>query len=204
MGFWDRHIVPCMIEVGMRQPDLMAYRARLVPRAAGRVLEIGVGSGHNLSFYGPAVERVTALDLSPELLAKAEPRAAAAPVPVELIEASAQDIPLASASQDTVLLTWTLCSIAEPARALREIRRVLKPGGALLFVEHGLSPEPGVARWQHRINPVWRRLAGGCNINRPTASMVRDAGFALGDVAEGYANKFKIAAWMTEGSARNA
>jgi ubiquinone/menaquinone biosynthesis C-methylase UbiE len=201
MGFYHRHVVPCLIEVGMRQPDLMAYRARLVPRAAGRVLEVGVGSGHNLSYYGPAVQRVTALDLSPELLARAEPRAAAAKVPVELVEGSAEQIPLATGTQDTVLLTWTLCSIADPARALREIRRVLKPGGRLLFVEHGLSPDADIARWQHRLNPVWRRLAGGCNINRPTAKMVGEAGFQVGELAEGYANKFKIAAWMTEGSA---
>jgi ubiquinone/menaquinone biosynthesis C-methylase UbiE len=179
MGFYRRHIVPQLIELAMRQRVLLPVRERVVGAAAGRVLEIGVGSGLNLPFYQPCTGSVVAVEPSPLLLRRAGRRAEAAALPVELIEGSAEALPFADASVDTVVTTWTLCTIPDVAAALAEMRRVLRPGGALLFVEHGRAPEPNVARWQDRLDPLWSRLAGGCHLNRPVDRLLREAGFRI-------------------------
>jgi ubiquinone/menaquinone biosynthesis C-methylase UbiE len=140
------------------------------------VLEIGIGSGLNLPYYGTTVEQVTGLDPSPKLLAMAREAARRASVPLELIENSAESIPLYNRSIDTVVTTWTMCSIPDVQRALGEMRRILKPGGHLLFVEHGRAPEPGVRRWQHRLTPVSRRIGGGCHLNRAISELIEGAG----------------------------
>ena len=154
MGLYENWVLPRLLDLAMRNDLLDTYRRSAISSARGQVLEIGVGSGLNLSLYGPAVDRVVGLDPSPELLRLAGKRAAQAPVPVSLVRASAEGIPFADATFDATLMTWTLCSIPNPIAALTEMRRVLKPGGRLVFVEHGLSPEIRIARWQTSVDAV--------------------------------------------------
>lgn len=177
MRFYDRRVLPHLLHFAMRQQALLPFRTRVIGAAKGRVVELGIGSGLNLPLYGSAVSSITGIEPAPELLRMAAARAAVALAPVELIRASAEALPLESGSADTVVTTWTLCTIPDVEQALREARRVLKPDGILLFVEHGRAPEPGVARWQDRLDPVWRRLAGGCHLNRPIDALISAAGF---------------------------
>ena len=158
----------------------MRQRRKIVPQARGRVLEVGFGAGPNLAFYDPAnVDMVFALEPSAAMRRRAAKAIAAAAVPVQVIDLPGEEIPLDNDSVDTVVLTYTLCSIAEWEAALGQMRRVLKPGGRLLFCEHGLAPDERVARWQARLNPVWRAVAGGCNLNRPIPSLIESAGFGI-------------------------
>lgn len=178
MGLYERFVLPKVLDFAMRQEPIMRQRAKVVPRAAGRVLEIGIGSGLNLAFYDRSrVDSLVGLDPSPELRAIAERRAREAGIDVEWIPLGGESIPLDEASVDTVLTTYTLCTIPGVERALGEMRRVLRPGGRLLFSEHGRAPDPGVKRWQDRLNPLWNRIGGGCNLNRPVEEMVRRGGF---------------------------
>lgn len=186
MGFYDRRILPRLIDYGMRNREFAKHREMLLGAAAGRVLEIGVGSGLNLPFYRRDIEGVFGVDPSPELLARAKRHASWVHFPVELAEGEAEDLPLDDASVDCVVMTWTLCSVTDPALALAEIRRVLQPDGTLLFIEHGQSPQPGVRRWQERLNPVWRRIAGGCHLDRPVDRLLEDAGFRLVELETGH------------------
>lgn len=204
MSLYQRRIVPWLVELSMRQEQLLAWRRALVPAARGRVLEVGVGSGMNLPLYGQGVSEVVGLDPSQELLDMAGRRAAEAVVPVSLVRGSASEIAVGDASVDTVVMTWTLCTIPDPLAALREMRRVLKPGGALLFVEHGLSPDPGVARWQHRLTPAWRRFTGGCHLDRKIDDLVRTAGFALPELRNEYAKGPRPMTYMYQGRAVRA
>jgi ubiquinone/menaquinone biosynthesis C-methylase UbiE len=159
MSFYQRHVLPHLLHFAMRHKNLVPFRRRVIGAAEGRVLEIGVGSGLNLPLYERTVRMVMALEPSPELLRMARSRARMASIPIEFLEASAEAIPLDDRSVDTVVTTWTLCTIPDAPRALSEMRRVLKPGGALLFVEHGRAPEPGVMRWQDRLDPLWSPVA---------------------------------------------
>lgn len=186
MGLYQQRVLPWLIDRGMRRKQLLPLRERVVGDARGRVLEIGIGSGLNLPLYRRDLERLTGLDPSPALLEEARKTAAWVHFPVRLLEATAEELPLEDRSVDTVIMTWTLCSVQEPARALAEIRRVLRPEGALLFVEHGRSPEAGIQRWQDRLTPAWRRLAGGCHLNRPVAQLIRRAGLRLVELETGY------------------
>lgn len=171
----------------------------MIPRARGSVLEVGIGSGLNLPFYTPAVTRLCGVDPSAELLAMARTNAARAMFPVELRHQPAASICLETESIDTAVVTWTLCSIADPVAALREMRRVLKPGGVLLFVEHGLSPDAGVRAWQNRLTPVWRRLAGGCHLNWKMDDVIRAAGFTIAELQTGYVPGPRPLTYMYEG-----
>lgn len=201
MGFYERMIVPKLIELAMRQGPIQRYRQGLVPLARGRVLEVGVGSGLNLPLYASSVSEVIGIDPSEPLLDLARRRISQAAVSIDLRRGSATDLPLDSESVDTVVMTWTLCSIPDPLAALREMRRVLKGGGTMLFVEHGLSPEPGVARWQHRLTPLWRRLAGGCHLDRKIDDLVRAAGFDLPQLKTEYSQGPRPMTYMYEGRA---
>jgi len=170
-------------------------------RPRGLVLEVGVGSGVNLPLYGPAVTHVFGLDPSPELLRLASKRATEAVVPVSLLRGSVEQVPFADAVFDAIVMTWTLCSIPNPIAALTEMRRVLKPGAQLLFVEHGLSPEIRTARWQHRLTPYWRRISGGCHLDRKTDDLIRAAGFQIDAIETGYMKGPKPWTFMYQGSA---
>ena len=164
MGFYERWIVPRLLDLAMRNRLLDHYRQQTIVSARGLVLEVGVGSGVNLSLYGRAVTRVIALDPSPELLRLASRRAADGVILVSLLRASAEDLPVADAVFDTIVMTWTLCSIPNPIAALTDMRRVLRPGGRLIFVEHGLSPEIRTARWQRRLTPYWKHFSGAVTL----------------------------------------
>ncbi len=197
MGLYNERILPHLIAVTMRHGELNPYRERIVGAAQGRVLEVGVGAGANLPFYGPGVSEIFGLDPSQRLLRMAREAGA-----LHLLEASAEAIPLDAASVDTVVTTWTLCSIPDAHAALTEMRRVLKPGGRLLFVEHGLSPDKRVRWFQNRITPVWRRLAGGCHMNRPIDVLIREAGWKMEKIDTGYLRGPNPMTYMYEGSAR--
>jgi ubiquinone/menaquinone biosynthesis C-methylase UbiE len=179
MSFYQRHILPYLLHLAMRQKPLVPFRRRVIGAAEGRVLEIGIGSGLNLPLYGPNVRSVVGLEPSPELMRMARERGRAASTSIEFLEASAEAIPLGDRSVDAVVTTWTLCTIPNAAGALTEMRRVLKPDGALLFVEHGRAPEPSVARWQDRLDPLWSRIAGGCHLNRKIDDLISASGFRI-------------------------
>jgi ubiquinone/menaquinone biosynthesis C-methylase UbiE len=202
MGFYQNQIVPILTDLAMRQQNLAAYRNRVVPATEGRVLEIGVGSGRNLPFYSTKVRHLIGLDPSPKLLSMARRNSSPNFAPIELIEGSAEAIPLESGSVDTVVTTWTLCSIPDAGLALREMRRVLTPGGRLLFVEHGLAPEPNVRLWQDRLTPVWKHLGGGCHLNRAIQLLIEGAAFQFDRFETGYRPGPKPLTFMYEGSAR--
>jgi len=201
MGLYARRVFPRLMNLAMDSRVVARERAGLVPAATGRVLEIGIGSGLNIPYYTGAVECLCGIDPSIELWRLGRRRAARAPFPVRFIRASAEVLPVATGTFDTVVTTWTLCSIADPGAALAEMRRVLAPGGRVLFIEHGGSPEPRVLAWQNRITPVWRRLAGGCHLNRPIADMVRAAGLRLELMDVGYGEGPKIFTYRWKGVA---
>ena len=202
MGLYDRFVVPRLIDFAMRDRRARERRERLVPKAHGRVLEIGIGSGLNLPFYDRGrLRSLCAVDPSAELLAMARKKARGLGMDVELEQQSAERLPFARASFDCVLHTWTLCSIPDPSAALAEIRRVLKPGGELLFIEHGLSSDPAVARWQRRLTPLWRPLAGGCHLDRSIDALMRDA-FGAVEVDTFYLRGPRILTYMYEGCAK--
>lgn len=202
-SFYDRHIMPRLIGCACASRPIMRQRAKVVPMAEGRVLELGIGGGLNLASYDPArVASVTGVDPSAELRA----RAAAAPRPeglaVEVLEGTAEALPFEASSFDCVVCTFTLCSVHAPAAALAEARRVLKPGGRLLFCEHGLAPDPGVARWQGRVEPVWKAIAGGCHLTRPVGGAITAAGFRLVSLQSMYLPKTpRILGWNEWGAA---
>ena len=202
MKFYDRWILPVVLDLAMRQDQLAKYRRDVVASARGRVVEIGIGSGLNFPFYSKEVELVVGIDPSPQLLAKARRRAAAAGIRALLFQGTATAIPLRDHAVDTVIMTWSLCSIPEPQAALREIRRVLTPNGAFHFVEHGLSPDPAIEKWQHRITPFWRRVAGGCHLDRKMDDLIRSAGFGLIELKTEYAQGPRAMTYMYEGCAR--
>jgi ubiquinone/menaquinone biosynthesis C-methylase UbiE len=201
MGIYNKLILPRLLDMAMRDARLVAYRKRAIGAARGVVIEVGVGTGLNLPLYGPAVSCVVALDPSSELLRLANKRISDALVSVSLLQASAEQLPFADAAFDTVVMTWTLCSIPHPVAALTEMRRVLRPGGYLLFVEHGLSPEPGVARWQRWLTPCWSHIGGGCHLDRKMDDLIRAAGFRTLALETGYMKGPKPWTFMYQGSA---
>ena len=200
MGLYAEHILPHVIDFAMRYPEARARRAVVVPQARGRVLELGIGSGLNLPFYG-AVSALDAIDPSVRLLDMTEKKLAGIPFRVALHRASAEQLPFESHTFDTVLTTWTLCSIPEVGQALKEVCRVLKPGGRLLFIEHGAAPDESVRRWQQRIDPVWTRFAGGCHLDRPMDSLIGSAGLRVEGLLARYLEGPRFVTYTYEGSA---
>lgn len=187
MGFYDRHILPRLIGAACAQPDFERQRRRLVPQARGVVLELGFGTGLNLPHYDPArVTRLYALEPSEGMLARARRAAQGAPVPVEILAEPAERLSLPDGGIDTVVTTYCLCSIPDVSAALGGVRRALKPGGRLLFCEHGLAPEPSVQRWQRRIEPVWKPIAGGCHLARDIPDILTRSGFTIERMESGY------------------
>jgi len=180
MGVYDRYVLPRLLDCTCGQEAVRDQRAKVVPLAQGRVLELGIGSGLNLPLYDPArVVRVIGVDPAPEMLARARRRADGLAFTVELLDADAATARVEPASVDTVVVTYSLCTIPDGVAALEIARRALRPGGRLLFCEHGRSAEPGVARWQERITPVWKRIAGGCRLDRDVPAMLAAGGFAV-------------------------
>jgi ubiquinone/menaquinone biosynthesis C-methylase UbiE len=202
MSFYQRHIVPRLTHLAMRQTYLTPFRKRVVGAAEGRVLEIGIGSGLNFPLYSGKATSVIGLEPSSKLLHMAGARTSSATIPITLLDASAEAIPLDTASIDTVVTTWTLCTIPDAPRALAEMRRVLKAGGALLFVEHGRAPEPGVVRWQDRLDPLWSRVAGGCHLNRKMDDLIAGNGFRIGTLVNARLPGPRTHTYLYEGSAR--
>lgn len=187
MGLYDRHILPHLIDFACGMGAVMKARSQIVPLAHGHVLEIGIGSGLNLSFYDPQrVEVVVGVDPSAEMQALARERAARCQVPVEMIALELGQIQAADASFDDIVCTFTLCTIPDAIAALREMRRVLKPGGRLLFCEHGLAPDLPVVRWQKRLTPLWKPLAGGCHLDRDIPALIGAGGFHIRELSTGY------------------
>ena len=204
-SFYDRHVLPRLIGCACGARPIQRQRAKVVPGASGRVLELGIGGGLNLAFYEPTkVASVTGVDPSDELRAKARVAPRPASLVVEILDGQAERLPFEAASFDTIVCTFTLCSVGSPASALAEARRVLKPDGRFLFSEHGLAPDAGVQRWQRRIEPIWKRLAGGCHLTRPVAASIELAGFSIETVETMYLpGAPRAMGWSEWGSARN-
>ena len=200
MGFYDKYFLPKILNLAMKAPEMTRLRRQLVPLATGKVLEIGIGSGLNLPFYNKGVQ-VTGVDPSLELQAYAREVARESQVDIEFLGVGAEAIPLPDKSFDTVVITWSLCTIPDPDAALREVRRLLKPGGQLLFAEHGQSPEAHIAKWQRRINPTWNKIAGGCHLNRRPDQVILANGFNFADITAGYIPGPKIATYSYRGIA---
>jgi ubiquinone/menaquinone biosynthesis C-methylase UbiE len=182
-SWYDRHVLPYVIDAACGIKPVRMQREKVVPLAQGRVLEIGIGTGRNMPHYDRAkVRSLTALDPAMQMHRLARKRIARAGLEVELVGLSAEQIPRDDASFDTVLVTYTLCTIADPVSALQEMRRVLAPGGRLIFCEHGRAPDEGVRRWQARLTPVWKKIAGGCHLDRDIPALLQGAGFRCCDL----------------------
>jgi len=201
MGIYASYVLPRLMDRALQSPVVAAERAKCVPRASGRVLEVGIGSGLNLPFYRPTVETLCGLDPSVDLWRLATARVARTPFPVEFVGASAERLPIADASFDAVVTTFTLCTIPDPPAALGEISRVLKPDGRLLFVEHGRAPDARVCGWQDRLTPLWRRLAGGCHLNRKIDELIVSAGFSIVEMDARYSAFPKLHGYFFAGTA---
>ena len=202
-SLYDRFVLPRLLKCACSAPPILKQREKVVPRAQGRVLELGIGMGLNLPFYDATrVESVTGVDPAAELraIAQAAPRDPRLAVHVEA--GTAEALPFADASFDCVVCTFTLCSVNDPARALSEARRVLRPGGRFLYCEHGLSPDQEVAKWQRRIEPIWKAIAGGCHLTRPVTAAIAKAGFRIDRQDSMYLPRApRIAGWNEWGEA---
>jgi ubiquinone/menaquinone biosynthesis C-methylase UbiE len=180
MGFYDRYILPPLIDMACGVRPIALQRAKVVPGATGVVLELGFGSGRNLPFYDRTkVERLYALEPSPGMLVRARKLAAGADLPIEILPETAETLSLGPASVDTVVVTYSLCTIPDPSAALEAARRALKPGGRLLFCEHGRAPDEDVRRTQARVEPIWKHIGGGCHLTRDVPALIRAAGFNI-------------------------
>lgn len=190
MSFYEDRFLPPMIRLACGNKAIARQRQMVVPEAEGRVLEVGMGPGLNIPFYDPnKVEMVWGLEPNTGMRKQAQENLAAASFPVEWLDLPGEQIPLEDNSADTVLLTYTLCTIPDWRVAMEGMRRVLKPGGKLIFCEHGRAPDPGVRKWQDRLNGPWRKMAGGCNINRPIAECIEATGFSIGKLENEYIRK---------------
>lgn len=203
-SWWDRHGVPRLIKCACSQGQIMKARSKVVPLAVGDVLELGCGGGINMEFYASGrVKSFTGLDPSPELLAMSRAAAQAHGMDADIQLGVGEAMPFGDARFDTVVTTFTLCSVADQAAVLGEIRRVLKPGGTALFLEHGAAPDAGVAKWQRRIEPLWKRIGGNCHLTRPIGGAYEKAGFAVDRQAASYMPKTpRPFGWIEYGAAR--
>lgn len=200
MNLYDQHVLPHLIDFACGMGAVMKTRAQIVPQAEGRVLEIGIGSGLNLSFYDPAkVSVIVGVDPSAAMQKLARQRAAQISIPVEMTALELGQIQAADASFDSIVCTFTLCTIPDAMAALQEMRRVLKPGGKLLFSEHGLAPDLPVVRWQHRLTPLWKPFSGGCHLNRDIPALIRAGGFNIGQLDSSYLKGPRPMTWVSRG-----
>jgi ubiquinone/menaquinone biosynthesis C-methylase UbiE len=180
MGLYDRYILPVVLNAAMSTKPIRYQRKKVVPRATGRVLEIGFGAGHNLPFYDASkVTHLWALEPSKEMRERAAERVSQSSIPLEFLDLPSEEIPLGNEEADTILITYTLCTIPDVTKALGEMRRVLKPGGKMIFCEHGEAPDADVRKWQERLTPAWKFIGGGCHVGRPIPKMIIDSGFRI-------------------------
>lgn len=202
MGWYSQYILPRVVHFTCGLKPNMRQREKVVPRALGRVLEVGVGSGLNFPFYDASkVTKVWGLDPSLEMTRMAEQIARALPFEVEFIGLPGDQIPLDDNSVDTLLVTYTLCTIPDTTPALRHMSRVLRPGGELIFCEHGAAPDVSVRRWQNRLNPIWKRFGGGCQLNRPIPALIEAGGFRIKGLETMYIPGWRPASFNYWGSA---
>ncbi len=202
MGLYSRYILPRVVHFTCGLKPNMRQREKVVPRARGRVLEIGIGSGLNFPFYDPTrVAKVWGLDPSPEMTRMAEQAARSLRFEVEFIGLPGDEIPLEDKSVDTVLVTYTLCTIPDTTPALRQMSRVLRPGGELIFCEHGAAPDASVRRWQDRLNPIWKRFGGGCHLNRAIPALIEVGGFRIESLETMYIPGWRPASFNYWGTA---
>lgn len=200
MKFYDEKILPHLIDFACGMGQVMKTRAQVVPKASGRVLEIGIGTGLNLGFYdADKVSTIVGVDPAAQMQGLARQRAAAIDIPVEMIALELGQIQAADASFDSIVCTFTLCTIPDPLAALQEMRRVLKPGGQFLFGEHGRAPDLKVRVWQDRLTPLWRPLAGGCHLNRDIPALLKAGGFRLREVHSRYLQGPRPLTWVWHG-----
>jgi len=187
MSLYERYVLPHVINCACGSKPIMKQRAKVVPRARGTVLEIGIGTGLNLAYYDASrIDRLIGLDPSESSWHIASRKAAELPFPVEFIGLPGEQIPLADDSVDTIVVTYSLCTIPDPVAALRGMKRVLRPGGELVFCEHGRAPDAPVRRWQDRLNGLWGAIAGGCHLNRDIPALLNDGGFHVADLETRY------------------
>lgn len=202
MKFYNKYILPKLIDCVCSQNDISVSRRELVPMARGRTLEIGMGSGLNLPFYDPSkIKRVIGLEPMAEMRKMAEKKSLEVPFEVDFISLSGEKIPLENHSVDTVLVTYTLCSISDVGKALKEMKRVLKPNGELLFCEHGSSPDEHILKWQNRLNRPWKKISGGCHLNRNISELIKKNGFKIVDIKTGYISPLKLTSYNYKGIA---
>ncbi len=199
MGFYAQYVLPRLIDLS----EAARLRAEWIPHARGEVLEIGIGSGLNLPFYSPEVQRVYGVDPSVELQRMARKRVAARRLPVEFLSQSAEEpLPLPNESVDTVVVTWTICSIPNVDQALQQMKRVLRPSGRLIFLEHGRSPDPSVVAWQDRLTPLWKTFTGGCHLNRKVDELITAAGFQIAELKTCYLSGPRPMSYIYQGFAQ--
>jgi ubiquinone/menaquinone biosynthesis C-methylase UbiE len=201
MGLWTEHVVPRIVDVALGTEEVRAVRERVVSRARGEVVELGFGSGPTLPLYPPAVTSVRAVEPSAVARRRGARRIAEASVPVEHVGLDGAHLDLPDDCADTVVSTFTLCTIPDVELALREVRRILRPGGQLLFAEHGLSPDPRTARWQHRLDGLQQRVVGGCHLTRPIDGLIRDAGLRILDLEHEQVRGPAVATYLYLGAA---
>jgi ubiquinone/menaquinone biosynthesis C-methylase UbiE len=203
-SWWDRVMVPKIIGCACAQPQIMKARSRIVPDASGDVLELGCGGGINMAFYDPAkIKSFSGVDPSPALLERSREAAQAIGLEADIRGGVGEALPFSDASFDTVLITFTLCSVESQSQVLFEMRRVLRPGGKALFLEHGGAPDASVQKWQRRIEPIWKRIGGGCHLTRPISRAYEQAGFKMARVEKGYMPKSpRPFSWIEWGEAR--
>ena len=203
MSFYEDRVLPHLINLACSSKPTRKQREKIVPLAEGDVLEIGFGSGLNLPFYDPQkVRKIWGLEPSEGMRRKAQPMVDESDLDVEFIDLPGEEIPLGANSVDTVLVTYSLCTIPDAGAALEGMRRVLKPGGRLLYCEHGIAPDENVRRWQSRLNPVWSSFSGGCNINRDILGLITEAGFEITNDERMYIPGAKMLSYNFWGSAK--
>lgn len=202
MGLYSKIIFPRLLDVVMSDETLIPYRRQALQEVEGKVLEVGLGTGLNLPYYPEKVEKIVGIDPNPGMNQRAQKRLDQAPAKVEIRRLSGESLPFPDDNFDCVVSTWTLCSIPDIQQALGEIYRVLRPQGKFVFVEHGLSPEPGIQTWQNLLNPLQKRIGDGCNLNRNMAQFIQEAGFELTSLENTYLERTpKIMGYLYQGIA---
>lgn len=203
-SWWERNIVPRLIGCACAQPQIMKARSRIVPQADGDVLELGCGGGINMAFYDPQrVRSLSGLDPSPALLDRSREAAQARDMVADIRAGVGEAMPFEDARFDTILVTFTLCSVSDQGQVLAEMRRVLKPGGKVLFLEHGRAPDAGVQAWQRRIEPIWKRIGGNCHLTRAITAFYEDSGFRIATADKAYMPRTpRPFGWIEWGEAR--